>query len=349
MRKIVVAFMAFGVATAHAQSNTTNIPTYPFSIPGAANFGSNVITAGGLNVGSKIALNSLLSVTSPILSPETQNSPSYGISFYTGAPVTQGWADTWSATSGNGVYSQMITDNLTLSGSPSVHYGLEERTLNVLGTSTSGELNVSKFYLLVNSGVTASGIVDPLEAYLENAGTVSGNPETVNVQFFNDSAGSVPNGAGGVTVNWGNSNTTAGSLFQWSSFTCTTMSGSGAQPQAGRNFCLSNLSDPTAEIATVGHVALRASGTAPALSNCGTSPSLASNGSDMAGIITEGSSATGCTLTFTTPYSFNAPQCIVTSPSGSSLTSYSASGSALTIVNSSASGNKYAYVCFAVD
>lgn len=85
--------------------------------------------------------------------------------------------------------------------------------------------------------------------------------------------------------------------------------------------------------------------TAPALSSCGGgSPAVDSTASDVAGTVTEGTTATGCTVTFFKSYQ-TAPHCIVTSPGGFALTSYSTSTTALTLVNASASGNTYTYMC----
>lgn len=89
---------------------------------------------------------------------------------------------------------------------------------------------------------------------------------------------------------------------------------------------------------------LSAAGTAPALTACGTSPTIDATASDTAGTITEGATATGCTATFHATYA-TAPHCVVGSPSGSALTSYSTSTTALTLVNASATGDKFTYVC----
>lgn len=72
--------------------------------------------------------------------------------------------------------------------------------------------------------------------------------------------------------------------------------------------------------------------------------SLDAHASDVAGTETEGSSSTGFTLTFGHSWS-TTPHCVVSSPNGATFTSYSASTTALTISNASASGNQYSYVC----
>ena len=54
------------------------------------------------------------------------------------------------------------------------------------------------------------------------------------------------------------------------------------------------------------HIA--AAGIAPALTSCGTSPTI--TGNDMAGIVTMGTTATGCVISFAKPYN-NVPFCVV--------------------------------------
>ncbi len=95
---------------------------------------------------------------------------------------------------------------------------------------------------------------------------------------------------------------------------------------------------------------LYGSSSPPALSACGTgSPSLSTGANDVHGKITEGTTATGCVLTFVQAFTNN-PDCVVTAPDGIAATSYStASGGAgsakLTIVNASATGDTFTYVC----
>jgi hypothetical protein len=101
---------------------------------------------------------------------------------------------------------------------------------------------------------------------------------------------------------------------------------------------------PTTALTILGHENF--SGTIPTLSSCGTSPAIATNSTDGAGEITEGSVSTGCTITFATAYT-NAPFCTVTEQSGLSA-SYVLSTSAITITNIGAlSGTKIDYECHA--
>lgn len=83
----------------------------------------------------------------------------------------------------------------------------------------------------------------------------------------------------------------------------------------------------------------------PALSSCGTgSPAIA--GTDIAGRITVGTSATGCTATFSTAWTAT-PSCVVVSQTAYATTTpaYTVSTTAITITQTSTSGNIYNYIC----
>lgn len=84
--------------------------------------------------------------------------------------------------------------------------------------------------------------------------------------------------------------------------------------------------------------------TRPALTSCGTSPAITSDSSDAQGVVTEGTVATGCTITFATAYA-STPVCPVTSEAGL-VFSYTVSTAAITITNVGAlSGTKLHYLC----
>lgn len=83
--------------------------------------------------------------------------------------------------------------------------------------------------------------------------------------------------------------------------------------------------------------------TPPVLTSCGTSPSI--TGSDTAGIVTMGTTATGCVITFATAYT-GTPFCVVSwiaTPLASQ--SYVTSNTAITLTQTSTSNNKVQYVC----
>jgi hypothetical protein len=82
----------------------------------------------------------------------------------------------------------------------------------------------------------------------------------------------------------------------------------------------------------------------PTLSGCGTSPSIDAASTSLAGEVTEGTTATGCVITFV-PVLSNKPFCIVTSQSQLVSFAYTTSTSAITVVNTSASGDIIDYHC----
>jgi len=88
------------------------------------------------------------------------------------------------------------------------------------------------------------------------------------------------------------------------------------------------------------------SGTAPALTSCGTSPAI--TGTDVAGTVTMGTgSPTGCVITFNVPY-VAAPHCVVTwiaTPLASQ--SYATSTTAITLTQTGTSSNVVKYICAA--
>lgn len=97
-----------------------------------------------------------------------------------------------------------------------------------------------------------------------------------------------------------------------------------------------------------GKIIAQGSGTAPALTSCGTTPAIV--GTDVAGTVTMGTTATGCVITFNVPYAAAAtpPHCLVTwiaTPLASQ--SYTTSNAAITLTQTSASNNVVKYFCVA--
>jgi hypothetical protein len=88
------------------------------------------------------------------------------------------------------------------------------------------------------------------------------------------------------------------------------------------------------------------SGTAPALTSCGTSPAIV--GTDVAGTVTMGTGTpTGCVITFNVAY-IAAPHCVVTwiaTPLASQ--SYTTSTTAITLTQTATSSNVVKYMCVA--
>lgn len=84
----------------------------------------------------------------------------------------------------------------------------------------------------------------------------------------------------------------------------------------------------------------------PTLTSCGSgSPTI--SGSDTAGVVTMGTSATGCIMTFVNAYT-NTPYCTVTWQGTPLLSqSYTVSNTAITLTQTSTGGNKVNYTCLA--
>ena len=103
---------------------------------------------------------------------------------------------------------------------------------------------------------------------------------------------------------------------------------------------------PASTLTINGHIGT--DGGAPALTSCGTSPSIVVGSTDTAGEVTEGSVSTGCTITFKTAYA-RAPFCTVSEQSGLAA-SYTISASAITLTNIGAlSSTKIDYHCISND
>jgi hypothetical protein len=87
-------------------------------------------------------------------------------------------------------------------------------------------------------------------------------------------------------------------------------------------------------------------GTAPTVAQSGGtgSTTLNAQATDAKGTATEGTAATGFVVTFQSAYA-TAPDCVVTSPTGSALTSYTPATGTLTVVNAALTGAKFTYHC----
>jgi hypothetical protein len=84
--------------------------------------------------------------------------------------------------------------------------------------------------------------------------------------------------------------------------------------------------------------------TLPAITGC-TGCTLDATGSDTAGTVTEGTTQTGFVLTFHVAYA-TAPHCVLSSPTGGGISSYSVLAASLTVVNPSLTAEEITYVCF---
>ena len=84
-------------------------------------------------------------------------------------------------------------------------------------------------------------------------------------------------------------------------------------------------------------------GPAPAVSSCGTSPTLVTGSNNMVGEVTAGTGATTCTITFSSAY-HKAPFCNVTSQSGVAI-GYTESASTLVVTGASLTASNFDYHC----
>lgn len=86
-----------------------------------------------------------------------------------------------------------------------------------------------------------------------------------------------------------------------------------------------------------------ATGTAPSLTSCGSTPSPTITGSDMAGTVVTGGTATTCTITFATTYG-TAPTCIMEAEGATTHPTYTVSATAITVTVDIAT-TTYDYIC----
>lgn len=193
---------------------------------------------------------------------------------------------------------------------------------------------------------TASGIT----FFGQNAGaaTTSGS---FNVGFGQAALGSNTTASNNTAIGWHSCNavTTGGNnvcIGEGTGATLTTgvsniLLGTGVDvPVAGKNNYL-NIGNFIVGDTTKG--ILEINGPSVSLSGCGTSPSKATGSTDTHGTVTLGSGATGCTISWTNTHS-NTPDCVVSSPTGSAVTSYTASSAGLVIVGGTDS-SKFSWVC----
>lgn len=80
------------------------------------------------------------------------------------------------------------------------------------------------------------------------------------------------------------------------------------------------------------------------LSGCGTSPSISAGSTDQAGTVTEGTTATGCTIAFAATYT-NSPFCTCSSGTAGVAVTCTTTATTLVIANASASGDVISYIC----
>lgn len=92
-----------------------------------------------------------------------------------------------------------------------------------------------------------------------------------------------------------------------------------------------------------GHWGVAGGGT-PTVSACGTTPGTPT-GTDMAGEVAEGTTATGCTITFANSGYTAAPHCVVALGTQQVAFTYTISTTAITVTNTSATGDVIHWIC----
>jgi hypothetical protein len=154
-------------------------------------------------------------------------------------------------------------------------------------------------------GATNSGI---WTVYVDNAGALTGQMSLNHVGFLS------VNGSLGVGVG---SDPGVGAVFAGAFVQATTYLQSGTK--------------------------LRAVGTAPGLTSCGTTPTI--EGSDLSGTVTMGTgSPTGCVITFNAAY-ISAPRCTVSWRVNLASMQYAVTNGAITLTQTATSSNKVDYIC----
>jgi hypothetical protein len=313
-----------GLGTA-AQANTgTSGATVPL-LNGANTWSApqtfpsvNTTGAAGYQITGLPAMNLLANQTSPIVSPETANSPTPG-AIYFPQPLVVGYASTYAPNT----YESMVTSNLTINGTVTNHYGQIENTINLLATggTMNAELNNQKNYVVVPSGFTLS-TGENFEAMISNSGaTTVWSGYTFGP--VNNSTGTIGQ-AIGLNSTPSNNNTTNNSFPTVITVNCNAPVGSGT---IANRFCVYN-QDGGGEIANAGHYASRpdgqGGGASPTATATGGTVTLNSRATDTIFTVTETGSVTQVVVTLHKSASGSA-QYVCSSPSGEVITSYTAS------------------------
>ena len=195
-----------------------------------------------------------------------------------------------------------------------------------------------------------------LDARYWNTSTVTSRDATFSQQYFmSANTSNQPTGRVGFTFgdteNYSNieamtlqntGNVGVGTTTPWAKLSVHAMPGDTKLMLFAIASSTANSTSTLFSISNTGHVI--ASSTSPALSSCGTSPSM--RGDDSHGEVTVGATGTGCTITYANPYSV-APSCVVTPQTGSivNVFSYTVSATALTVTQTGLGGNVFNYLC----
>lgn len=219
--------------------------------------------------------------------------------------------------------------------SPVMFYQLTNNTVNNIFCEDFRSANVggNSFAAMCAqiTDVTGSAVSGTLTFLTANSSSIASRALTINA-------------SGGVWVGSSNTDPGANSIGATGSITAQVALNAGTVVSAGTAM-IAGTSIAATTFVSVG-TKIRATGTAPALTSCGTSPAIV--GSDLAGEVTMGTGTpTGCIITFAAAYS-SAPFCTVAwqaTPLASQ--SYAVSTTAITLTQTATSSNKANYTCVA--
>ena len=276
---------------------------------------------------------------------DTQNVEPTG-SVYVPAPLSQGYTTSLSTPFSN-IYQSMMTDQVTITGSNTAHFGEREEVIQIISGTQTGELNQTKYDVVNSLGATiTSGENIELSTY--NLGTWD-YWDSLLIVPVNYTSGTLTQWVG-ISLAPTNYNTTVGSFPYWTAIqnNAPNYPGGGSHITAGYDQFIYN-GDQNATITTLGHIGFRPSSPAVGVTCNGTgTATLVSRASDTQGYVTTNTGATACTLTFGVTFPFStAPICGVVpmNAAATALTGYTPGASTWSWAMAAASAGVYWYWC----
>lgn len=288
----------------------------------AAQTFSSTITASGLGSGTAV---SCLGITSGNQIIPTSCSGGSGVT-----SITAGGGLTGGTITTTGTIALDLTAANTWTGAPTFNTPVVIGTGTLANTSLYISDSTNLFAISVFNGATNEFYVKDSGIGFINGQLILGTAGSTlgNVTFNNLTSGSItlrpPTGAlGAATLTMPAVTDTLAVLGTAQTFT------------AAQTF--------SSNVTVVGKLIF--TGAAPTITS-GTA-TLDATASNQAGTVTEGTAQTGFTLTFNTANPFSTtPHCVVSSPNGSALTSYTPSTTTLVVANLTATGSSFTYACF---
>lgn len=307
-------------------------------------------TINNYAIGSAGAYYEITTVGTTIITGITNGVPGRRITVYnvSGGPIT------WNNLSG----SSTAPNRLTMVAGVSTWVTASDEYIDFVysGTdSTWHQVQTEHFAAIVDAGALNVGGTLTLSSVVNGTGRFSITNGAAQSSVFATTTGAqTTNNLQALGGNMaGSFNTTAGALTEVSvtgTTTSTRSSGTNALTGIGGQFSASGAQVNYAIQTTAGSVDLATGhlndtgGTAPALTSCGTSPTI--TGTDISGTVVEGSTATGCTITFAVSYNGNGTttdSCVVTPHGVQATFGYTESAATLVVTNTTA--ETFSYVC----